>query len=445
MTSPAHSSRSAEALPPFLYPLPADTEPDWLKDLRARAFDIYHAHGLPTRRHEAWRYTDLSFLAETPFTPSPSVTLDRNGLESAEILSFSAPRIVLVNGHFCEHLSNLSALELGISIQGFDASPPDSVRSALERGSLSRALDTFPMAALNTALFQSGLVITVEPGVAIRTPIHVVSLALSSHGPHFSVPRIVVHLQKGASLSLVESLGSLGAEPTFANSVTSVLLDEGAHLSTTRLVRERPDSSRIETTLADLGPDARYDNLTLVFGGRLVRNEVYATLNGAGAHAEVRGIYGARTGEHVDNTIFVDHVAPQATSGQLFKGVLGGTGRAVFQGRINVGRGASGTDGQQLHKAMLLSRGAEVDIKPELYIYNDDVACSHGATVGELDEDALFYLQSRGLTREVARSLLVEAFLSDMLEVVSHAPLREALESSINTWKQDVLSAEHPS
>lgn len=429
----------AESLPPFLYPVPSDGGPGWLSDLRARAFQTYRAHGLPTRKREAWKYTDLSFLAETAFVPSVDVEIPEPVFESVPLLDMAVPKVVLVNGVLAPSLSNLDLLPNGLTLYAFQT-PPSDLRSVLEREQPLDGTNSRPMAALNLALFQHGLIIEVDAGVCIEDPIHLVSLTASGDESAFTLPRVLLSLGKGSCAHVLESLTSVGSHPTFTNAVYNVVLEDGARLTHTRLIRERAEATRIETTLADLAANTCYKNLTAILGGRLVRNEVSVCLQGPKAHADVRGLYGAGEGEHVDNTIFIDHAHPKATSNQLFKGVLDGTSRAVFQGKVLVRRGACCTDARQLHKALMLSRGAEVDMKPELFIYDDDVSCSHGATVGELDEDALFYLQSRGLDREQARTLLVEAFLNDMLEPIEPEGVRTALEKALVAWRRTVVS-----
>lgn len=430
-----HIGGPAGSLPPFLYPLSVGDDPPWLADLRAGAFRAYQAHGLPTRKREAWKYTDLSFLADTAFMPCLPVAVSQKDLDRAPLLAVSVPRIVLVNGVLDPALSRLDLLPAGIRLHPIKA-PFDGLSPVLDRDQVLDDLPSRPMAALNLALFQHGLVIEVEEGTCVEDPIHLVSLTASGpDAPAFAVPRVGVWLQPGSCAHVLESLTGIGPHPTFTNGVLDVVLEDGARLTHTRLVRDPAQASRIETTLADLAANARYDTLTAVLGGRLLRNEVCVRLGGAGAHADVRGLYGAGDGAHVDNTILMDHAHPGATSSQLFKGVVDGTGRAVFQGKVLVRRGASGTDARQLHKALMLSRKAEVDIKPELFIYDNDVACSHGATVGDLDEDALFYLQSRGLDLDQARALLVDAFLDDMLDTVAPDTVRTALAQALGAWR----------
>jgi Fe-S cluster assembly protein SufD len=426
-------------LPPFLdaaLPVPAE-ETGWLADLRQAGLDIYKKKGLPTRKVEAWRYTNLGGLAKTEFSPAAlDVTVAADKLPCAAALSLDALTLVFVNGRFDPELSDLGSPPKGLRVESLSKvlqTEPEVIEPLL--GKLA-GLDDLPLAALNTGLLTDGLFVKLAKDTQLDKALHVVSVASGGGAPAAFHPRNLIVLEAGAQATIVESHVGLADFATFENSVTEVTLGAGAELRHYRLLNGPDNAYNVGVTLADVAENARYESFTLAIGGALSRNEVRVTLSGEGSHASVNGSYAVRAGQHVDNTILVDHAVPRATSGQLFKGVLDETGKAVFQGKVLVRKDAQGTDGQQLHKALLLSRGAEVDTKPELEIYADDVKCSHGATVGEMDADQLFYLMARGIDEETALALLVEAFVEDVVQEISDEVAREAFIHKVRDWQK---------
>ncbi|CCG07667.1 Fe-S cluster assembly protein SufD [Pararhodospirillum photometricum] len=415
----------------------------WLAGLRRHALEAYRRQGIPTPRVEAWKYTNLACLGREVFGPAPPVpTLTRSDLPDARLLPLTAPRVVFINGRFAPALSDpLPAGVAAGSLQAQLRTDPEAVRPLLERAQTQETLESLPLAALNLALLDDGLFLSVAEGVTVETPVHLVHLTVPGDGPSATHPRAVMVLGKNARAVIASSFVCLPGAATFTNLVSDVILEEGAQLSHARLICGAADGVTVGATLASVAAGARYETFSLTLGGRLVRNETRVRLEGEGAQALVNGAYAVRAGQHVDNTVFVDHAVPHATSSQLFKGVLDETGRAVFQGKILVRRDAQGSDGRQLHRALLLAPGAEVDIKPELQIYADDVVCGHGATAGEMDLDQLFYLQSRGLDAATARALLVEAFLDDAIGTVTDERLQEALVERVRDWQRSRAQA----
>ncbi len=431
------STHAPTAAAATILPFEGDAPAPWLADLRQAGLDIYRKAGLPTRKVEAWKYTGLDGLVKTSFAPAPlSTPVDVGSLPAGEALSLDAHVVVLVNGRVDPELSDLDALPAGVradSLALLMESEPETVTPLL--GSLT-ALDGLPLVALNTGLMADGLVIRIAEGIEMVKPLHIVSVGAATDGPVAFHPRHLVVLDKGARATVLESHISLPGAATFSNGVMEVVVGEGAALNHYRLFNEALDAYAVAASVVDVGAGARYESFSLTLGGRLVRNEQHVTLSGEQSEAVVNGAYAVRDGQHADNTVLVDHAVPRARSNQLFKGVLDETGKGVFQGKILVRRHAQETDGQQLHKALLLSRGAEVDTKPELEIYADDVTCSHGATCGEMDEEQLFYLQARGIDEQTARALLVEAFLEDVVGAVSHEPSRDAMIAMVRHWQR---------
>lgn len=379
---------------------------------REQAAEVFAAAGLPGLKNEAWKYTSLRLLAEIGFQePLTEVS-------SAPILGPlpDLPRLVLIDGRYQPELST----------------PPDGVTVTTFADS-PRFGDapTLPMVALNTMLAEDGLQLHVAAGVDAGTVV-ILSIAPDGHRPIDFHPRHAVCLEAGARLSLIEVARGQGTY--LHNAVTDVAVAENAVLTHVRLQQESSEAFHLNTTFATIAESAVYDAFVLTLGARLARTEVHARLAGPNAAVHLNGAQLLDGQQHGDITTVVSHDAPSCASRQTVKNVLGGKSRGVFQGKIEVARVAQKTDGYQMSQALLLSPGAEIDCKPQLEIYADDVKCSHGATVGELDADQLFFLRSRGIPLEAARAILVRAFLTEALDVVQDPIARDMMESAIEAW-----------
>jgi len=379
--------------------------------LRAAAADAFHTLGLPGaargRRSEAWKYTTLQPLGGMSFGSS--------GASSHVVpVPDGASRIVFSGGQYREDLSS--------AVPGFArfADQPDF-------GELSWP-DRDPMVALNTMLAEDGAVLTVADGedAGIVFLIHDGIDGASSH------PRHMIRLGAGAKLTLIEMSGGEGCY--VHNPVSEVHVADGATLTHVRVQSDPVTAFHLATVYAAVAAGGTYDSFTLNIGGRITRTEFHVTLDGPGAIAHLNGAQLLTGTQHADFTSVVRHAAPKGTSRQTVKNVLAGRSRGVFQGRIEVARGAQGTDGYQMNRALLLSPDAEINTKPELEIFADDVKCSHGATVGELDPEQLFYLRSRGIPDQEARSILVRAFLAEALDPVTNETARGLLEDAVARW-----------
>ncbi|MGB0696069.1 MAG: Fe-S cluster assembly protein SufD [Rhodospirillaceae bacterium] len=408
----------------------------WLSDLRAQGLAVYRTRGLPGTKVEAWRYTNLGKLKKIDFkSPDGSASLDVNAMEGLPVLDLAGPRIVLVNGQVDEGLSLLGDLPRGVEVESLAevlAGSPDTLK-----GSLGGApIEELPLAALNTGMLKDGVVIRIAADTSLAMPLHVVSVAVARDEAVVFHPRTVIVMEPGASAVIAESHVTVGEAASFSNGVAEIKVGAGATLKHYKYLGEGAEGHNVASALVDVAENGAYETFSLALSGRLSRNEVRVTLSGEGADGVVSGAYAVREGQHVDNTVLVDHAVPRATSNQFFKGVLDETGRAVFQGKILVRRHAQETDGQQLHNALMLSRGAEVDTKPELEIYADDVKCSHGATCGEMDDNQLFYLMARGLDEDTARALLIEAFLEDVVGSITDEAAQAAFLDRVRVWQK---------
>lgn len=390
----------------FLARYEARADPD---ATRAQAAELFRAVGLPGPRQEPWHYTSLRPLADAVFdTPQtdPAALL-------ALLPDLEAPRLVFAHGRFRADLSELPsriAVRTGAPAWGLLARP------AVES-----------LVALNTMLAEDGADIDVGDGVDGGTLV----LASLATGGAFH-PRHAIRLGRGARLTLVEVNTGTGAY--FNNPVFSAVIADEACLTHLRIQTEAADAFHLSTLYAELGARATYDSFLLSLGGRLSRMEVHAHLSGERSVAHLNAAQLLGGNQHGDFTTVVTHDAPSTSSRQTVKNVLTGRARGVFQGKIEVCRHAQKTDGYQMNQALLLSAEAEIDSKPQLEIYADDVKCSHGATVGELDADQLFYLRSRGVPEAEARSILVRAFLDEALAPIAHEPARLAMEDLITAW-----------
>jgi Fe-S cluster assembly protein SufD len=392
--------------------LPGDPAP------RLAAANILRASGLPSRRDEAWHYTNLRPIEEASFS-EPLTPLVDCGALLARVPALGA-RLVFVDGRYRADLSDepSSATFRPFAVSGGFGTLAQPSRE--------------PLVALNTMLAEDGAIITVPPDTDGGT-ITLVSLATGTAGRATAFhPRHVIRLARGAKLTLVDV--ALGTGTYLHNPVTEIDVAEGATLAHVRLQDEASAAFQLATLYTAIAAGGTYDSFTLAMGGRLARTEIHADLNGPGAIAHLNAAQILTGVQHADFTSVVRHTAPNGTSRQTVKNVLAGRSRGVFQGRIEVARAAQKTDGYQMNQALLLSPDAEVNSKPELEIFADDVKCSHGATVGELDAEQLFYLRSRGVPVAEARAILVRAFLSEAIEAVAHDAARALLERAVSDW-----------
>jgi Fe-S cluster assembly protein SufD len=407
----------------------------WLTAMRAAGLAQFTKAGLPTPRLEAWKYTDLRVLEKTPFggaaetVAAPNVDLIPSLLPAA-----ASPRLVFVDGRFCATVSDLGALPDGVTAEPLAAMlerAPGLLEDHL--GSMA-STESHPMVALNTALMADGLVLRVAPGVVLEAPLTVTFLGGLAEGAIAYHPRNLIILEDNSRATVIEHHAGVGPGIYLANGATDVRVGPGAALCHVKVQAEGAGAFHLATMRAHVDKDAGLESFSLATGARLSRNEIAVRLAGAGARCRLNGAYMMRGAQHCDNTTVVDHLVPDTACDEVFKGVLDDTARAVFQGRITVHPDAQRTDGNQTCKTLLLSDGAEIDAKPELEIYADDVKCSHGATVGELDAEALFYLRSRGLPEATARNLLIESFLAEALADVAAEDLRSALLAGVTHW-----------
>lgn len=369
---------------------------------------------LPGPKVEDWRFTPLRPLAKIPFAPA-AADVDVDAIPRNVPTVPGAARIVLVNGLYRKDLSD-KALGKGIALS--------QVRVQAKQGS--------SLVALNAAYAPESVAVHVS-GAAAKI-IHIVSIGAAGAQPTALHPRITITAETGASVTLVESHVGLPGQAYFSNPVANISVGEGASVRRYVSVDEDSEAFHLATSLVTVAAGGTFEAFHLGLGGALTRQEIRVVLTGENATVKLNGAYALGGQSHHDFTTVMDHAVPNCVSSQVFKGVVDGQSRGVYQGRIHVARDAQKTDARQLHKALFLSRGPQIDCKPELEIYADDVQCAHGATTGEIDPDHMFYLEARGIDPDTARALLVEGFLADAVNEISVEPVRDLFGNAIGTW-----------
>ena len=413
----------------------ASGEPAAVASLRERAAARFAELGLPTTRHEEWRFTNLAPVARTPYRRA-------RGPVPAGAEAFLAPHrlpgaieLVFAGGRLAPELSRLGELPAGLEVVG--------ISDLLARGAdgqlaeLGRLTDfrEHALAALNTALFADGAVVRVAPGTVLTRPVHLLFLGHAEEGePTAAFPRVLVLAGERSEMTVVERYVGRDGERYLTCPVTELVAAPGAVVDHYKVQREGADAHHLAVFTVETGRGANVTSHSISLGGALVRHDVRGLLAGEGGEATLNGLYMVRGRQFVDTHMRVDHAQPHCASHELYKGILNESARAVFNGRIYVHPHAQKTDAKQTNRNLLLSKEALVNTNPQLEIFADDVRCTHGSTVGQLDDDAIFYLRSRGIGEVAARSLLTYAFASDIVERIRVEPVRQELREFLLDW-----------
>jgi Fe-S cluster assembly protein SufD len=404
----------------FLTGAAAAREPAWLEQWRNRAMQGFIELGLPTRADEAWRFTDLRPLITPRGLPAPAQAASADPFQlAAHRLPGEAHRIVLLNGRVAPDLCQIGDLPRGVWLSSvFETIDlrPDLIQAAFDA---SDAFGAQSFAALNAAFFEDGFILAVEPGVILRHPVEILHLGEAPDSQAYHLRNAILAGAK-SEVSVVETY--IGSGPGWTNAVTNIDLGAGAILRHVKVQAEDTAAIHLAVTRARLAETARYDSFSLVTGARLSRQDIQVAMAGEGASLQINAAYLLRDDQEATIAPTVDHQARGGKTNELLKGVLADRAHGVFLGSVMVSEGADDTDARQLNRNLMTSPTARVDTKPELTIYADEVKCSHGATVGDLDEAALFYLESRGIDPVAARTMLIEAFATEVLDVAALAP-----------------------
>ena len=403
----------------------------WLRQVREDAFARFCETGFPTTKDEDWRFTNVAGLARTAFRAAGAAKIAKADA-AAWMVEGAAARLVFVNGRFARNLSALKGLPQGVTVASLREQiekHPQTLEKHLARYA-STQRDAF--VALNTAFLSDGAYVHVARGVVVAAPIVLLYLSTQEDGPTMTHPRNLIVAESESQVTVVEDYASVGGESiVFSNAVTELVAGENAHAQHYLIEREHLKAYNVSTLRIEQGRSANVASHSLLLGGGLVRNNVHPVLAGEGGECLINGLFLGTGRQHLDNYMHVEHAAPHCGSRQFYNGILDGRAHGVFHGRIVVHKDAQKTDAKQTNRNLLLSDEAQIDTKPQLEIYADDVKCTHGATIGQIEENALFYLRSRGVSEAEARKLLLLAFARECVERMHAGAAREHVEQLI--------------
>ncbi len=424
-------------------------EPVWLRQLREDAWSRFDAKGFPTTHDEDWRFTNIAALARMPFRRAPQ---GNAGLTAKDLERFrfagAACQMVFVNGRFAPTLSELGNLPKGLEVcplaRALDCGAggwapegcaPEGIEQHLGRYADVRR-DVF--AALNTALWEDGAYLRFRRGAIIEQPVHLLYVSAGAGSEIMTHPRNLVVAEEASQVAVVEDYVSIGDEAAFSNAVTELAAGQNAVVSHYLIERENFAATNVSTLRVEQARGTNIASHSILLGGGLVRNNVHPVLAGEGAECLINGLFVGAGRQHLDNYMMVEHAQPQGGSRQFYNGILTDSARGVFHGRIIVHKDAQKTDAKQTNRNLLLSDNARIDTKPQLEIHADDVKCTHGATIGQIEEEQLFYLRARGLDEKSARNLLLYAFAAECLDRMKEPAAREFAENLIRARLADL-------
>lgn len=417
--------------------------PPWVAAVREAAISRFAEIGFPTTREEDWKYTNVSRLVSVPYRAELE-SRERRGarrIAGASLVGDAATsRLVFVNGGFVADASDLGRLPAGVRVESLAAALARDGEVVAHHLARHAAFDQNGFAALSTAFLEDGAFVFVPDGIELEGPIELVFVSSGGRGEVVAYPRLLVVCGRQSRAALVEQYVASGDGSTLTNAVGEVVLGDGARLDHVRIAREGARGAQVATTEVVQGRDSRYRSSAIALGAAFLRHTLNVTLGAEGANCVLDGLYLAGGEDFVDNHTTIDHAVPHGTSRELYKGILGGKAKAVFNGKVIVRADAQKSDAQQTNKNLLLSEHAEIDTKPELQIFADDVKCAHGAAIGQLDPDALFYLKSRGIGEATGRRLLTYGFANEVIQRVPIPELRPVLERAfVERLERDLM------
>lgn len=420
--------------------------PGWLRELRDRAFARFSEVGFPTTRDEDWRFTNLSAVSRTSFALAEETSLRPSASEvSSWCFAGCSARLVFWNGKFAKELSSWFEMPDGVVATGLGDAirrHPEAVENHLGRY-LDIERDSF--CALNTAFLEDGAYVRVPPKMVIERPIHLLFVSTAGETPAMTHPRNLIVIGKEAQASVVEDYVSLGPDiAALSNTATELVAGESSTVIHTLIEREHLRCSNVSTLRIEQARSANVASHSLLLGGGLVRNNVHPVLAGEGGECLINGLFIGSGRQHLDNYMLVEHQRPHCASRQFYNGILDDHAHGVFHGRIIVHKAAQKTDAKQTNRNLLLSDDAQIDTKPQLEIYADDVKCTHGATIGQIEENVLFYLRSRGISEIEARRLLLEAFAGECLHRMPSGPARNHAHALIKSYLTAIRLSDSP-
>ncbi len=407
----------------------------WFRENREKAIHAFKKLGFPTIHDEDWRFTSLAPIERTVFRlmPNGKPKLTRNDIAPFVFSDSLRNQLVFIDGRFSVELSSQDT-NGGVRISNLTKALIDYQDLLSEHLTRYADFEHEALTALNTAFMEDGAFVLIPKGVLLSEPIHLLYISTINDVPSLSNPRNLIILEDNSQANIIEHYVSLGSNVYFSNVVTEVVIGENSTLDHYMIEIESAKAYNVSTLRVEQKRNSSLNSHSLLLGGSLVRNNVHPVLAGEGCHSFINGLFMSRDRQHMDNYMKVEHASPNCDSRQLYNGVLDGKSRGVFHGRIIVHKDAQKTDAKQTNRNLLLSDSAQIDTKPQLEIYADDVKCTHGATIGQLDENAIFYIRSRGLSEESAREMLLHAFASKSLESMKVKEIRDYVERLVTEW-----------
>jgi len=404
--------------------------PRWLQDLRDRGASRFAALGFPTVRDEDWRFTSVAPIASTEFRTAPPAIVTVQELAAVPYATLDF-RLVVINGRFSAELSQLIGLPTGVRVGSLGAALTEHADVVPRYFGQLADFNARSFVAMSTAMTTDGAYVYIPDGVVLEQPLEILYLTAGGNAAEMSQARTLIVAGDRSQSRIIETYAALRGGVYFTNGVTEVFAGEGSILDHYKVQQEGLESYHVASIFVNAQRSATFSSHSFSLGGKLVRNDVNATLDGEGAEVTLNGLYLADGDRLVDNHTEIDHARAHCPSHEVYKGILGGKARAVFNGKIIVRQDAQKTNAKQTNRALLLSDDASINTKPQLEIFADDVKCTHGAAIGQLDEDAIFYLRARGLTYFEARDMLIHAFAGEILDRVQVEPLKRALEAEL--------------
>ncbi len=411
----------------------AATQIGWLKALRQEGFARFAETGFPTTHDEDWRFTNVSAIAQTEFQPASPASIKAGDLDQFGTAGFAC-QLVFVNGRYSKALSRVPSPPGGITISSLAAQLTTDAAAVQAHLGQYLNINRDAFAALNTAFMEDGIYVHVPSSVVMELPIYVLYVSTPGATPMMSHPRNLIVAEDNSHVTVIEDYVAIGEGVSFSNTATELVAGGSAVVSHYMIVREADAAYNVSTLRIQQARSSNVSTHSLLMSAALVRNNVHPVLAGEGAECLINGLFMANGTQHTDNYMLVEHAAAHCDSRQFYNGILNGQAHGVFHGRIIVHKDAQKTDAKQSNRNLLLSDSAQIDTKPQLEIYADDVKCTHGATIGQVDETALFYLRSRGLSEAAAKHLLLLAFANECLNRMNSEQLRKHLERLVNEW-----------
>lgn len=414
----------------------ASEDPQWLKSIREEGISTFAELGFPTTRDEDWRFTNVAPIARSAFEISRNGYIEPSSDEIAKFMfeDGSNATLVFINGYYAPELSRTESLPQGVIVSSLAEALREHEELAREHLAKYADIKNEAFTALNNAFFEDGGFVYIPSGTVLENPVHLLYVSAPTEKPRVTSPRNLIVAEENAQANIVEQYAALEESVYLSNVVTELVVGENSTLGHYLIERESKKSFNVSTLRAQQGRNSNIRSHSVLLGGAIVRNNVHPVLAGEGCDSLINGLFMSKGRQHMDNYMKVEHASPHSDSRQFYNGVLDGRSRGVFHGRIVVHEDAQKTDAKQTNRNLLLSDNAQIDTKPQLEIYADDVKCTHGATIGQIDEDAIFYLRSRGIPQEASRDIILNAFTNETLDSMSVESVKNYCSALVADW-----------